>query len=165
MAGKQDSECNQPNISPGTIHPTLDSIRESADALQVEQDLSPEDDRTSRAIREGRGIENLEFQKAQADQTRAQTERIRQTQELREKYAERVYRLLKWWVFAAIALLVLDALDPPAVIKDSPWIHRLIPAFDIEKQIMLGFLGGTTVAVVGLVLAVVKGLFPGSSKD
>lgn len=165
MASKQGTEGKQPDTSPTGNHPTFESIRASADALRAEQALLQEDDRTLRAIREGRGFENLEFQKAQADQTRALTEEIRQTQVLREKYAERVYRLLRWWVFVAIAVLVLDALDPPAVVKDIPWIHRLIPAFDIEKQIMLGFLGGTTVAVVGLVLAVVKGLFPSSPKD
>ena len=133
--------------------------------LQTDPPHSPVDNRTLRILREESLRQDLDFQKALAEQKRAQTEEIRQTQELREKYAKRVYTLLKWWVFVAILLLVLDALDPPALFKDIPWIDRLIPAFDIETKIMLAFLAGTTVAVVGLVLAVVKGLFPGSSKN
>ena len=162
-----DQECagDRQDRSPGNIPPTFQSIRELAEALQTDPPHSPADDRTLRILREESLRQDLDFQKALAEQKRAQTEEIRQTQELREKYAKRVYTLLKWWVFVAILLLVLDALDPPALFKDIPWIDRLIPAFDIETKIMLAFLAGTTVAVVGLVLAVVKGLFPGSSKN
>ena len=95
----------------------------------------------------------------------AQVDEIRKTQDLRDKYARRVSRLLICWVSVAISLLVLDALDPPKAFNDRPWIAALIPAFDIEKQVMLTFLGGTTVAVVGLVLAVIKGLFPTPPKN
>ena len=155
-AGPRRSEASAP------VHPTLDSIRKSLDALQADRTASSGDDF---ALRDDVQRLDLELQKVQADQTRAETEQIRQTQKLREKYAERVYRLLKGWVCVAITLLVLDALNPPAFFKKITWIDQLIPAFDIERQVMLGLLGGTTVAVVGLVLAVVKGLFPGSSKD
>jgi len=95
----------------------------------------------------------------------AQVDDIRLTQELRDKYARRVFRLLICWVSVAISLLVLDALDPPKAFNDTPWIAALVPAFDVEKQVMLTFLGGTTVAVVGLVLAVIKGLFPSPPKN
>lgn len=81
----------------------------------------------------------------------AQVDELRQTQALREKYAGRVFWFLVIWVAVAISFLALDALN--------------LPAFDIEKQVMMTFLGGTTVAVVGLVLAVVKGLFPSPPKS
>lgn len=151
---------NDTNIVPNRPHPSLESIRESGEALQAGSEPSAGDERILRE--EG---QRQEFQEALTDQTRAQTEQIRDTGKLREKYAERVYTLLKWWVWVAVSLLVLDALDPPSIVGDTLWIARSIPAFDVEKQVMLAFLGSTTVAVVGLVLAVVKGLFPNPTKN
>lgn len=153
MASSECSAGNDSNIVPDNAHPTLESIQESGEGLQGDSEGSAQDE------------QKLREREALTDQTRAQTEQIRDTGKLREKYAERVYRLLKWWVWAAVLILVLDALDPPSIVSDTPWIARFIPTFNVEKQVMLAFLGGTTVAVVGLVLAVVKGLFPDSTKD
>ena len=158
----QGSSGAQPAASSGGFRPTFENIREIAAALRASRAHSQGDDL---ALRDEILRQDLELHKVLADQTRARTEQLRHTRELREKYAERVYKLLRWWIFAAIVLLVLDAFNPPAVSEDSPWIYRLILSFDVDTPVMLGFLGGTTVAVVGLVLAVVKGLFPGSSKD
>ena len=36
---------------------------------------------------------------------------------------------------------------------------RFLPSFDVESSILLAVVGGTTVAVIGLVLAVIRGLF------
>lgn len=151
---------NDTNVLPNRPHPSLESIRESGEALQADPEPSARDGR----IRREKG-QHQELQEAITDHTRAQTELIRDTGKLREIYAERVYTLLKWWVWVAVLLLVLDALDPPSIVSNTPWIARFIPAFDVEKQVMLAFLGGTTVAVVGLVLAVVKGLFPNPTKN
>ena len=160
MTSSECSAGNDSNIVPDNAHPTLESIRESGEILQADSEPSAGDERILRE--EG---QRREFQGALTDHTRAQTEQIRDTGKLREKYAERVYTLLKWWVWGCLLLLVLDALDPPSIVSDTPCIARFIPAFDVEKQVMLAFLGGTTVAVVGLVLAVVKGLFPDPPKN
>ena len=146
----------------GSVQPTIANIGELAAALRTGRAHSPGDDLV---LRDEFLRQDLELQKLLADQTRAQTEQLRQIRELREKYAERVYKLLWWWVIAAIALLILDSFQPPAVSKNSPWIFRLILSFEIDTPVMVAFLGSTTVAVVGLVLAVVRGLFPGPSKD
>ena len=146
----------------GSVRPTIANIGELAAALRAGRAHSPGDDLV---LRDEFLRQDLELQKLLADQTRAQTEQLRQIRELREKYAERVYRLLRWWVIAAIALLILDSFHPPAASKSSPWIFRLILSFEIDTPVMVAFLGSTTVAVVGLVLAVVRGLFPGPSKD
>jgi hypothetical protein len=155
MASSECSAGNDSNIVLDNAHPTLENIRESGEALQ--SDPGPSAD--------GRIRREKKFQEAITDQTKAQTEQIRDTGKLRDKYAGRVYTLLKWWVWVAVLLLVLDALDPPSIISDTPCIARFIPAFDVEKQVMLAFLGSTTIAVVGLVLAVVKGLFPDPTKN
>lgn len=153
MASSECSAGNDSNIVPDNAHPTLESIQESGEGLQGDSEGSAQDE------------QKLREREALTDQTRAQTEQIRDTGKLREKYAERVYTLLKWWVWVAVLLLVLNALDPPPILSDTPWIARFIPAFDVEKQVMLAFLGSTTVAVVGLVLAVVKGLFSDPTKN
>lgn len=101
------------------------------------------------------------------DYLKAVTDNLRQTTELRRKYADISYRFLRWWVICVGILLVLDALDKPPICEESatiyPWLVGLcqvVPSFDIEGKVMLGVVGGTTVAVIGLALAVVKGLFP-----
>ena len=162
MADNQGSARSDPEMLAGGT-PALDAIRKIAEALQDHIELPKEDDSAPDSLDESFALQ-LERERAEADRIKAETGYLRQTQELREKYAGRVYRIVKWWVRAAIALLVLDAVDPPQVLNDTAWIAWL-PAFDIEKQVMIAFLGGTTVAIVGLVLAVVKGLFPGSPKN
>ncbi len=115
MASSECSAGNDSNIVPDNAHPTLESIRESGEVLQADSEPSAGDERILRE--EG---QRQEFQEALTDQTRAQTEQIRDTGKLREKYAERVYTLLKWWVRVAVLLLVLDALDPPSIVRTPP---------------------------------------------
>ena len=146
----------------GDVRPTIANIREIAATLRASRAHSPGEDL---ALRDEILRQDLELHRLLADQTRAQTEQLRQIRELREKYAERVYKLLRWWVIAAVALLILDSFNPPAASKDSAWIFRLVLSFEVDTPVMIAFLGSTTVAVIGLVLAVVKGLFPGPSKD
>ena len=145
--------------------PTLQSIWDTVEALKGEPKLPQEEDRDERIYREQMLQLDLERGRTETDLIQARIDDLRLTQKLREKYAGRVHRLLIWWVSIAISLLVLDALDPPTALNDTPFVSWVVPAFDIEKQVMLTFLGGTTIAVVGLVLAVVKGLFPPPPKN
>ena len=103
----------------------------------------------------------------EGDYLNAITDDLRQTTELRREYADISYRFLRWWVICVGILLVLDALDKPPICEESATIYprlvglcQVVPSFDIEGKVMLGVVGGTTVAVIGLALAVVKGLFP-----
>ena len=146
--------------------PTPASIRDAESPSALDSPSTPVEERES-LFRAQLGIRELQIDAQQIANryAQAQVDEIRQTQELRDKYAGRVFRLLIWWVSIAITLLILDGLDPPKVFNDTPWIAALIPAFDIERQVMLTFLGGTTVAVVGLVLAVIKGLLPSPPKN
>ena len=157
---------DKPSRRPSSPRPTPASIRNVEWPSALDPSSSEVENRESR-FRAELGANDLQIsaQEIANKYAQAQVDEIHQTQTLREKYARRVFWLLVCWVSIAITLLILDALDPPEVFNNTPWIASLIPAFDIEKQVMLTFLGGTTVAVVGLVLAVIKGLFPSPTKN
>ena len=159
------SDTDESNVGGGQDRPTLQSIWDTVEALKGEPRLPQEEDRDERIYREQMLQLDLERGRTETDLIQARIDDLRLAQKLREKYAGRVHRLLMWWVSIAISLLVLDALDPPTALNDTPFVNWVVPAFDIEKQVMLTFLGGTTIAVVGLVLAVVKGLFPPPPKN
>lgn len=125
------------------------------------------DDQSKQKDREAATQQDL----ASADQTRARTEGIRQTHKLRKKYSNRVYRFMVGWVVSVGLLVVLDGFEAPLICTDSVpnpdlvertffWLCGVSPAVEIEDSVMLAIVGSTTVAVLGLVLAVVKGLFP-----
>lgn len=129
--------------------------------------IGSEDDRSNQEDRE----EATEQDLASADQTRALTEGIRQTHELRKRYSDRVFRFMVGWVVSVGSLVVLDGCEAPLVCADSVsnpdvveyaliWLCGVSPAVEIEDSVMLAIVGSTTVSVLGLVLAVVKGLFP-----
>lgn len=100
----------------------------------------------------------------------AVTDDIRQTTELRKKYADIAFKFLIWWVSGVGGLLILDAIDRPPICQESATNYprlillcKMIPPFDIERAVMLGIVGGTTVAVVGLAHSVIRGLFSSSA--
>ena len=126
-----------------------------------------EGDRSNQEAREAGTEQNL----ATADQTRALTEGIRQTHTLREWSSDRVFRFMLGWVVSAGSLVVLDGCEAPLICTDSVpspdlveraliWLCGVLPSVEIEDSVMLAIVGSTTVSVLGLVLAVVKGLFP-----
>jgi hypothetical protein len=88
---------------------------------------------------------------------------IEQTTKLQRRYARRAYTFLKWWTISVGALLVLDALQAPPVCETEGWsgaVCDLFPRLDISDNVLIAIVGSTAVAVIGLVLAVIKGLFP-----
>ena len=69
------------------------------------------------------------------------------------------------------SLVALDSCEAPLICADSAsnpdvveraliWLCGVSPAVEIEDSVMLAIVGSTTVSVLGLVVAVVKGLFP-----
>ena len=77
-----------------------------------------------------------------------QAQSLRQILVLREKYSGRVFGYtVSWTVFCGL-LLIADS------------IPILNPYFNIDTNVMLGILTTTTVSVIGLVLTLIKGLFP-----
>ena len=144
--------------------PWFDTIKKSTE--QASESVSgPDADRQEE--RESKADQDL----AKSDKTRAQTEGIRETTKLRRKYARKVFRFMVWWVVCAALLLVLDAWEAPSICEDPPgsansaeqgvlFLCRVLPSLEIEESVMLAITGSTTVSALGLVLAVVKGLFP-----
>lgn len=60
------------------------------------------------------------------------------------------------------ALLVLDAFRrPPACEKEGMlgFVCDFLPGLDISDNVLIAVVSSTAVAVIGLVLAVIKGLF------
>ena len=98
---------------------------------------------------------------------KAETAAVLQTIELRGTYARQAFQFLRQWVLVVGVFLFIDALHKPPFCQETRgndcWLCML-PSFDIEGKVMLGVVGGTTVAVIGLALAVVKGLFPTPSQ-
>ena len=108
-------------------------------------------------------LENQHFQ-ARIAQIEAVNKDVKSNRNLRIKYAGRVYRFLKYWVSGAGLLVLIDAIQWPDCSIFDPessmsLLCRSLPSFDVESSILLAVVGGTTVAVIGLVLAVIRGLF------
>lgn len=108
---------------------------------------------------------------AEIDQTITQTEDIRKTRKLRQEYSRRVYLFLRNRILFVGILAVLDSVSGPPICEmpvstlDTfeliiSYLCRVLPKVDVEQPVMLAIVGATTVAVIGLVLAAVKGLFP-----
>ena len=60
------------------------------------------------------------------------------------------------------ALLVLDAFQSPSVCEKEDGLGGVcgfIPGLDISDNVLIAVVSSTAVAVIGLVLAVIKGLF------
>ena len=77
---------------------------------------------------------------------------------------------MKWVVFVGV-LVGMDSCTRPPICGDAggnldpfeSFIHSIcavLPTVEVGESTMLAIVGSTTVAVLGLVLAVVKGLFP-----
>ena len=82
---------------------------------------------------------------------------LRQTTNLQLKYASRTYTILTAWMSIALVVVVLDSIDPPPSCQNFACIW--VKAFSVDWRVMLGIVGSTTAAVIGLVIAVIKGLF------
>ena len=89
-------------------------------------------------------------------------ENLEQTTRLQRRYARRAYTFLKWWMISVGALLVLDAFQRPSFCEKEYGVGVVcdfIPGLDISDNVLIAVVSSTAVAVIGLVLAVIKGLF------
>lgn len=122
------------------------SVSESAETSKVSTE-------EGRRVREGEKDHRRDL---------ALIENIEQTTRLQEEYAKRAYTFLKWWMISVGALLVLDAFRrPPACEKEGMlgFVCDFMPGLDISDNVLIAVVSSTAVAVIGLVLAVIKGLF------
>lgn len=138
--------------SSGDNKPTLESINDSAQTITPHEQSKEEADVL--ALRESIGEYELRLESmhAEIERTKVGTEQIRRTGELREEYAKNVYNFMKYWIIAVGILILVDSFEK----FDA--CDRI--EFDIETNVILAIVGGTTIAIIGLVLAVIKGLFP-----
>lgn len=87
---------------------------------------------------------------------------LEQITRLQRIYARRAYSFLKWWMISVGALLVLDAFQRPSACEKEGRLGVIcdfIPGLDISDNVLIAVVSSTAVAVIGLVLAVIKGLF------
>lgn len=125
------------------------SLDESAETSKV----STEEDRR---FREGERAHRRDL---------ALIEHLEQTTRLQGEYARRAYTFLRWWMISVGALLVLDAFQRPSVCEKGDERGAIcdfidfMPGLDISDSVLIAVVSSTAVAVIGLVLAVIKGLF------
>ena len=70
----------------------------------------------------------------------------------RKKYASLVFRLVVWWLAGVVAVLVADGIR-------WPWMARY-GGFDLPEAVLVALITTTTGGVVGVLLIVVRYLFP-----
>ena len=93
--------------------------------------------------------EELELASSEADYWRQSTRELEDLRGLRKKYASRVFGFMVAWTAVVAGLLILDGF--------SLW------GFELDTTVLTTIIGGTTISVIGLVLAIIRGLFPRSA--
>lgn len=94
---------------------------------------------------------------------------IKQDREERQRYADRLFKLIRYWLIAIIILVALSGLDISKVYIDNrdwndpkrTFIERINiqPQFNLSDAVILALVGGTTVNIIGLFLVVTQYLF------
>lgn len=85
----------------------------------------------------------------------------------RVDYAERIFRLISLWLCAILLILLLQGFLGKAGLSYDwtiPWFFGVHTKgsvhFDLSSEVMLALIGGTTVSVLGIFTFVAKYLFP-----
>lgn len=84
----------------------------------------------------------------------------------REKYADSLFQLVSWWLSAILMILLFqgfygkDGATLDWYIWDAgPHFHTVL-RFNLETEVMLALIGGTTASILALFTFVVQYLFP-----
>lgn len=85
---------------------------------------------------------------ARQQATRIKNQGLLLDQEMRKQYANRIYKLIAWWLGMVMVLLI------------SQGIFSHSGYFKLSETILLAVIGGTTLNVLGLFVIVINYLFP-----
>lgn len=80
------------------------------------------------------------------EEIRARLKSFRQDTDERKKYAHRIFCLLCTWLICVGVILLLQG--------------DMINGFELDKEIIVALIGGTTASVIGIFLIVAQYLFP-----
>lgn len=81
--------------------------------------------------------------------------------EARSEYANKLYRLIRWWLIGIGVLILLQGLtvDVPSRFKDY-----LPISFSLSDKVLIAILTGTTVNILGLFLVVARYFYKSDGK-
>ena len=85
---------------------------------------------------------------------------VKVNRELRKEYASKVYIFMCVWCGLVFLIIILDALTYTPADSCSKDL-----SFRVSNTVMTTLIGGTTVAVIGLVGFIIKGLFSNPNND
>jgi len=126
-----------------------------------EGDLFPDDysipDLGEKAAREKESFERLDYKEKRQTESLSESERIdlakkkedvrnkKQNRFERKKYANRIFKLIVWWLLFVGGVTVFQGIRPFG--------------FELSTPVMLALIGGTTTNVLGIFYFVAKYLF------
>jgi hypothetical protein len=98
--------------------------------------------------------ENLDLDRQHQEKVRkAELDEKRQKIEHRNAIVDQVFKLCKYWSYASLTLVTLDALTAPG------WFPSCLPRFNLEREVSVVLLGTTVVSAIGLAVALTRGVF------
>jgi len=102
-------------------------------------------------------------EKYDGDRWAAHIEELRQTRELKEKFARYVLKYLAIFSFTCLAILILEGINPKFDFSIRCGGQNLLRArmgqFHLDDGPLTTLIGSTAVSAIGLVAIVLKGLF------
>ena len=93
----------------------------------------------------------LEVKTLESEERAARLAKLNQDLELREKYSGKLFDLIKYWLIAIFALLLLQGFAG---------VHGY---FALSDKVLITIIGGTTINVLGLFAIVANYIFPKES--
>lgn len=105
----------------------------------------PEPDRIEVTKRSQEELSDLERREKEEE-----IEGVRQDRLERKLYADRIFKLICFWLVGLFCVLVMEGLH--------------FNYFNLEESVLVAMIGGTTVNVLGIFIIVTKYLFPSSGK-
>lgn len=85
--------------------------------------------------------------------------------ELRKEYSEKLFEFFKWWTIGLAAVLIWSEIPSPFAVAtaDELWAAAFFNwffAFDLDTNLLIALVGGSTASVIGMIVVVAKFLFP-----
>ncbi len=90
----------------------------------------------------------------------AELEDYKNTTILRRGYGVEVFKFAKGWMIFTGAVLLMNGLNIGQVIFHHYFKIQVGPLFQLERSVLWVLLGTTSLNVIAMVVAVIKGIFP-----
>ena len=84
------------------------------------------------------------------DLERQEIEDRKSNRELREKYAEKMFRYMRMWFFFIVIAVILNGLDFGGLWEVS---------FQLDRWVLITLIGSTTVSILTIIRAIIEGIF------